>query len=104
MTTLDVETLKAKLQERHAAFFAAVDELVGFVSSDAPSHLRRARERRTQGVLPLVGAPRLDGDLETTRGAVIEVNVPPGLQYHYLIAEPAKAVRVAVPILQRLLS
>jgi cyanophycin synthetase len=35
-------------------------------------------------------------------GAVLEVNSPPGLHYHYLVAEPERAV-VAVPILERLL-
>ena len=50
-----------------------------------------------------VAAPDLAGDLKSSGGAVIEVNVPPGLQYHYLVAEPARAVHVAVPILRRIL-
>ena len=36
-------------------------------------------------------------------GRVIEVNGMPGLNHHYNVAEPDRAVRVAVPILARLL-
>lgn len=35
-------------------------------------------------------------------GTVIEVNVPPGLHYHYLVADPGRATHVAVPILRTL--
>ena len=41
--------------------------------------------------------------LREAGGIVLEVNAPPGLHYHYQIAEPEYAVRVAVPILKRLL-
>jgi cyanophycin synthetase len=41
--------------------------------------------------------------LREAGGIVLEVNGPPGLHYHYQIAEPEYAVRVAVPILKRLL-
>jgi cyanophycin synthetase len=41
--------------------------------------------------------------LREAGGVVLEVNGPPGLHYHYDIAEPEYAVRVAVPILKRLL-
>ena len=42
--------------------------------------------------------------LGATRGAVLEVNVAPGLHYHYAVEDPARATRVAVPILEALLS
>jgi D-alanine-D-alanine ligase-like ATP-grasp enzyme len=42
-------------------------------------------------------------DLRTAGGAVIEVNVPPGLHFHYLVADRSRATPVAVPILRRLL-
>jgi D-alanine-D-alanine ligase-like ATP-grasp enzyme len=45
----------------------------------------------------------LDVDLGTAGGAIIEVNVPPGLQFHYLVADRSRATHVAVPILRRLL-
>jgi cyanophycin synthetase len=41
--------------------------------------------------------------LKDAGGIVLEVNGPPGLHYHYNIREPEKAVRVAVPILRRVL-
>jgi D-alanine-D-alanine ligase-like ATP-grasp enzyme len=40
----------------------------------------------------------------TSGGAIVEVNGTPGLAYHYLVAEPERATRVAVPILETLLS
>lgn len=36
-------------------------------------------------------------------GAILEVNATPGLHYHYEIANPERTVRVAEPILERLL-
>lgn len=45
----------------------------------------------------------LSRDLVAGGGTVIEVNVPPGLSYHYLVADPEHATRVAVPILRSLL-
>lgn len=42
--------------------------------------------------------------LARARGAILEVNGPPGLNYHYDVADPANATRVAVPILRKLLS
>jgi len=47
--------------------------------------------------------PDLGRDLRTSGGAILEVNVPPGLHYHYLVAAPARARRIAVPILRCLL-
>jgi cyanophycin synthetase len=45
----------------------------------------------------------LNRDLRSSGGAILEVNVPPGLHYHYLVAAPERATRVAVPILRTLL-
>ena len=47
--------------------------------------------------------PSLEGSLAETGGVVLEVNCTPGLHHHYLVAEPDRATRVAVPILRRLL-
>jgi cyanophycin synthetase len=41
--------------------------------------------------------------LEAAGGVVLEVNGTPGLHYHYLVADPDGATRVAVPLLRRLL-
>jgi D-alanine-D-alanine ligase-like ATP-grasp enzyme len=50
-----------------------------------------------------VVTPDTSGALRDVGGIVLEVNAPPGLRYHYDIAEPEYAVRVAVPILRRVL-
>ena len=56
-----------------------------------------------------VGAWLAGVDVATTSvnddsaGVVLEVNVPPGLHYHYLVSAPERATRVAVPILRCLL-
>lgn len=41
--------------------------------------------------------------LAESGGVILEVNATPGLHYHYEVADPARAVPVAVPILSRLL-
>ena len=41
--------------------------------------------------------------LQAAGGVVLEVNGTPGLSYHYLVSDPDRVVRVAVPILARLL-
>jgi len=46
----------------------------------------------------------LSRGLRATGGAVVEVNGTPGLHYHYLVADPDRAVRVAVPVLRALLA
>jgi cyanophycin synthetase len=42
--------------------------------------------------------------LATAGGGVLEVNPVPGLMHHYTVANPADAVRVAVPVLEILLN
>jgi cyanophycin synthetase len=51
-----------------------------------------------------LATPDLDTSLGAAGGAVIEINGTPGLHYHYLVREPERAERVAVPILERLLA
>jgi D-alanine-D-alanine ligase-like ATP-grasp enzyme len=41
--------------------------------------------------------------LAEAHGAILEVNGTPGLHYHYQVAEPARATRVGVPVLEELL-
>jgi cyanophycin synthetase len=48
--------------------------------------------------------PSLSSTLDATGGVIIEVNGPPGLNYHYDVAQPANRTRVAVPILRALLN
>jgi D-alanine-D-alanine ligase-like ATP-grasp enzyme len=42
--------------------------------------------------------------LRRSGGAVLEVNVTPGLHYHYEVRDPARAVPVAERVLERLLA
>jgi D-alanine-D-alanine ligase-like ATP-grasp enzyme len=42
--------------------------------------------------------------LAKSGGVIIEVNGTPGLHYHYEVSEPARAERVAIPVLARLLN
>jgi cyanophycin synthetase len=48
-----------------------------------------------------VVTPDIGRSLSDAGGAIIEVNGTPGFQYHYVVADPAHATRVAVPVLQR---
>jgi cyanophycin synthetase len=45
----------------------------------------------------------LSRPLADSGGAILEVNCPPGLHFHYEVTDAANATRVAVPILQALL-
>lgn len=49
-------------------------------------------------ITPDIGRP-----LAEAGGAVIEVNGTPGFHYHYLVADPDRATRIAVPVLRTLL-
>jgi cyanophycin synthetase len=50
-----------------------------------------------------VVTPDLTRQLAETGGAIIEVNGTPGFQYHYVVADPENATRIAVPVLERVL-
>jgi D-alanine-D-alanine ligase-like ATP-grasp enzyme len=66
-----------------------------------------ARAARASG-LHLVGVDIVTPDpaqgLGEGGGAIVEVNCTPGLHYHYLVRDQARATRVAVPLLRHLLS
>ncbi|MDQ2724151.1 MAG: hypothetical protein M3Y36_01435 [Actinomycetota bacterium] len=61
----------------------------------------RAVGLRFGGVDVITPDPRRS--LRDAGGIVVEVNGTPGFQYHYLVADPANATRVAVPVLAALL-
>jgi cyanophycin synthetase len=73
----------------------------------APALLAHARTAASTLGLRLAGVDVITIDatrpLAETGGAVLEVNAVPGLTHHYNVAEPARATRVAVPILRALL-
>ncbi len=47
--------------------------------------------------------PDISVSLKKSGGKIIEINCSPGLHYHYQTRNPENSVRVAIPILQRLL-
>jgi cyanophycin synthetase len=49
-------------------------------------------------------APDLTRPLAPGFGAIVEVNGTPGLHYHYHVADTERASRVALPVLEKLLS
>jgi cyanophycin synthetase len=73
------------------------------VSDELTAQCRRAA--RAVGVR-LAGVdimtPDLGRPLAPGHGAILEVNGTPGLHYHYQVAEPERATRVAIPVLQHL--
>ncbi len=50
-----------------------------------------------------LAVPDLTRPLSASGGSIIEVNGTPAFHYHYLVADPASATRVAVPVLRTLL-
>jgi cyanophycin synthetase len=69
---------------------------------DEAAAAARASELRFCGVDLVTDDP--GRTLAEAGGCVIEVNGTPGLHYHYLVADPAGAQRIAIPLLERLLS
>lgn len=73
----------------------------------APEVVATARAAVDAVGLRLAGVDLVTRDpqrpLSETGGAVIEVNGNPGLHHHYVVADPARATPVAVPVLERLL-
>jgi D-alanine-D-alanine ligase-like ATP-grasp enzyme len=68
---------------------------------DESAEAARAVGLRLAGVdvvTPDIGRP-----LGQAGGAIIEVNGTPGFQYHYVVADPTNATRIAVPVLERVL-
>ena len=73
----------------------------------APSVVRAAARAVALTRLRLAGVDLVTPDpnkaLEDCGGAILEVNGTPGLHYHYEVAEPELATKVAVTVLDRLL-
>jgi cyanophycin synthetase len=69
---------------------------------DAARNAAAAVGLRLAGI-DVVG-PSLAAPLEETGAIIAEVNGTPGLHHHYLVADPDRATRVAIPVLERLLS
>ena len=74
----------------------------------APQLLAEARAAQSAVGPRLAGVDVITTDparpLSETGGVINEVNGTPGLHHHYLVAEPEEATRVAILVLERLLS
>ena len=80
---------------------ATAHELSSALIEDA-SRAAAAAQVRFAGV-DLV-TPDPTRSLAEAGGAVLEVNSPPGLHYHYLVEDPDRATPVAVTVLEQLLA
>jgi cyanophycin synthetase len=86
----------------------AVDDNETFRGEISPELLAEARSAQKAVGLRLAGVDVITTDpsrpLADTGGVINEVNGTPGLHHHYLVADPARATRVAITVLERLLS
>ena len=86
----------------------AVEDNETFRGKLAPQLIAEARSAQDAVGLRLAGLDVITTDptrpLAETGGVITEVNGTPGLHHHYLVADPDRATRVAIPILERLLS
>jgi D-aspartate ligase len=86
----------------------AVEDNETFRGKLAPQLIAEARSAQDAVGLCLAGLDVITTDptrpLAETGGVITEVNGTPGLHHHYLVADPDRATRVAIPILERLLS
>jgi D-alanine-D-alanine ligase-like ATP-grasp enzyme len=86
----------------------ALDDNETFRGELAPVLLTEARAAQRAVGLRLAGVDVITTDLarplSETGGVITEVNGTPGLHHHYLVADPDLATRVAIPVLERLLS
>lgn len=96
-----VVTVKTSVHENRAED----NETVTHVSEHLAGDVRRAAAALE---LRLAGVDLVTSDLSTTLdqsgGAILEVNNPPGLHFHYHVADPETLTPVAVPILESLLA
>jgi D-alanine-D-alanine ligase-like ATP-grasp enzyme len=97
--TVPVKTVVSQntLEDNETVREAIADELVAEAAAAA-----RVVGLRLAGVD--VMTTDLGKPLQESGGVIIEVNGTPGLAYHYEVADRANCTRVAVPILQKLLS
>ncbi len=77
------------------------------LSSVSPDVVEQATRAVAAIGLTLAGVdvvtPDLGKGLADAGGAIVDVNAPPGLHYHYLTANPGESRRVAARVLERLL-
>jgi cyanophycin synthetase len=86
----------------------AAEDNETFRGEISPQLIAEARSAQDAVGLRLAGVDVITTDLARplaeTGGVINEVNGTPGLHHHYLVADPDRATRVAIPVLERLLS
>jgi D-aspartate ligase len=86
----------------------AIDDNETFHGEVSPQLIAAARSAQKAVGLRLAGVDVITTDparaLTETGGVINEVNGTPGLHHHYLVADQERATRVAIPVLERLLS
>jgi D-aspartate ligase len=86
----------------------ALDDNETFRGDLSPELVAQARSAQEAVGLRLAGVDVITADpsrpLSETGGVINEVNGTPGLHHHYLVADAERATRVAIPVLERLLS
>jgi glutathione synthase/RimK-type ligase-like ATP-grasp enzyme len=92
--------VKTAVSENARAENVSVSNLSSALIRDA-AHATELAHVRLGGVDLVAKDPGVS--LSQGNGAILEVNSPTGLHYHYLVAEPKAATRIAEPILERLL-
>jgi cyanophycin synthetase len=93
--------VKTAVSENASSDNTTVRDLSPALIRDA-ARAARAVHLRLAGVDLVTPDPTVS--LVEAGGAILEVNSPPGLHYHYNVAELDGATSVAVPVLERLLS
>jgi len=86
----------------------AIDDNETFHGELSSQLIAEARSAQKAVGLRLAGVDVITTDparaLHETGGVINEVNGTPGLHHHYLVADQNRATRVAIPVLERLLS
>ncbi len=94
-------TIKTAVSDNARAENSTAHGLSPALIADA-ARAARAAHVRFAGIDLVTPDPSVS--LTEAGGAVLEVNSPPGLHYHYLVEDTAAATRVAVPVLECLLA
>jgi glutathione synthase/RimK-type ligase-like ATP-grasp enzyme len=108
MTPRSVPAAGRQVRVKTATSDNASRENVTVREPPAPSVVTDARAAVHAIGLRLAGVdivtPDLGCDLRDVGGVIVEVNGTPAMRYHYVVADRDNADRIAVPILERLLS
>ena len=108
LTPSSVPAHGAVVMVKGATNISGQTECATFTGTVAPDALTAVRTAAAAVGVRLAGVDVVTTDLSSplasTGGVILEVNPIPGLHHHYNVMNPAAAQRVAVPILEALLT